>query len=77
VGIDDVINRSRHLFGAKADEASGAQPGTADSRAGAPDAMSGKVAEAPEANSAKVPEANSAKVPEANSAKVSEAKEVI
>jgi hypothetical protein len=43
VGIDDIINKAKHLFRGKADDASDAQAGTA---VGADGTVSGKLAEA-------------------------------
>ena len=43
MGIDDIINKAKHLFRGKTDDASDAQGGTA---AGADGTVSGKLAEA-------------------------------
>jgi hypothetical protein len=46
VGIDDIINRAKHLFGVKADDAGNAPTGVADRAAAAQDTVSSGVADA-------------------------------
>ena len=67
MGIDDIINRAKHLFRGKTDDASDAQAGTA---AGADGTVSGKLAEAEDELSEQVAEAKEAISEQVDDAKI-------
>ena len=57
MGIDDIINKAKHLFGNKTDDASDAQAGVSAGAAGAEGTVSGTLAEADGELSEKVADA--------------------
>jgi hypothetical protein len=67
VGIDDIINRAKLLFGGKTDDADDAQAGTAASADGT---VSGKLAEAEDELSEKVAGAKEAISEQVDDAKI-------
>ena len=67
MGIDDIINRAKHLFGGKTHDADDAQAGT---DAGADGTVSGKLAEAEDELSEKVAEAKEAISEQVDDAKI-------
>ena len=77
VGIDDIINKAKHLFGNKTDDASDAQAGVAVGAAGAEGTVSGTLAEAEGELSEKVAEAKETISEKVDDAKIDDVAESI